>query len=722
MRRTITFRNILVALLTLVLSSQSFAQPQGDFLAVIGTANDVKTVVLFNYEDGTLVDEVFIDLTPLDAGTLKQVVRVGDELWASDQTKDAVYRFDLEGNYIATIGPGNGMDNLRGLRQIGNEVWLSNAGTQNGAPGYAVIRLGLDGQILGNFPVGGSPWAYWPYTNNNVLISFSNVTGFPSQIGIYDQNGTFIAPFNVPGELNFIQQISETQNGDFLAAAFSNATGGYANGVHRYDAQGTYLQVIGGTSGTGPRGCWEMDNGNIMWTNGSGIHIADVNTGTSQLVYGGQFHFVERLTFGGGAAELPFAEDFEGESFPPEGWMVYNPDGAGEEWVSSTAQNHTPGGSKSAFHDYGLSGYMEDGWLVTPAIELPEFYDIQLSFWSFNGFPTYYFKNSVLVSTGSGDPASGDFVEVWAAESVTASWEQSIVNLSTFSGQTVFIAFRYEGDDAHGWYLDDVLVEGSLPVLNPPTNLIATVIVNDVTLTWDAPASKELIGYKVYRDEVAITPTPVTQTTYLDASVSPGTHIYGVSAVYTNGESAKAGPYQVYIAGGVGKIHGFVRDAVTNLTIDQATITASNADNGALTFMTPFGAYYSMLLPAGTYDVTCTAQGYQPFTLENAVVIENMNKGYTFYLQPLTGDYLTGVSEFGNEKINLYPNPASGSVTLNGNGLLEVQIVNQSGLLVYKNKISDFSTTMDISKIPSGLYFIKVQTAEGVKTEKLVIE
>lgn len=720
MRRTITFRNMLLVLLTLFLSSQSFAQPEGDFLAVIGTANDVKTVVLFNYEDGTLVDEVFIDLTPLDAGTLKQVARVGDELWASDQTKDAVYRFDLEGNYIATVGPGNGLDNLRGLRQFGNEVWLANAGTQNGAPGNAIIKLGLDGQIMSNFTVGGSPWAFWPFTNNNILISFSTATGFPTQIAIYDQSGNYIAPFNTPGELNFIQQFSETTNGDFLAASFSNVSGGIPSGIHRYDSEGNYLTIIGGTSGTGPRGCWEMGNGNIMWTNGNGIHIANVTNGTSQQIYAGQFHFVERLTFGGGAVELPFFEDFE--TLPPMGWEAYNMDGAGEEWGPSSNQNHTPGGTTSAFHDYGLSGYMEDGWLVTPAIELPEFYDVQLSFWSFNNFPTYYYKNSVLVSTGSGDPASGDFVEVWAAESVTASWEQTIVDLSTLSGQTVFIAFRYEGDDAHGWYLDDVLVEGSLPVLDPPTNLVATVVVNDVTLTWDAPATKELIGYTVYRDEVAITPTPVTQTTYLDANVSPGTHIYGVSAVYTNGESAKAGPYQVFISGGVGKIHGFVRDAVTNFTINEAMITASNSDNGALTFMTPFGAYYSMLLPAGTYDVTCAAEGYQPFTLENAVVIENMNKGYTFYLQPLTGDYLTGVSEFGNGKFNLYPNPASGSVTLSGNSLQEVQIVNQSGLIIYQSKLNDFSTSIDISRIPSGLYFIKVQSAEGVKTEKLVIE
>ncbi|MBE0638697.1 MAG: choice-of-anchor J domain-containing protein [Bacteroidales bacterium] len=721
MKRSITIRSIFIMLLAVLLNSMTYAQPEGDFLAVIGSAGDVKRIVLFNFEDGTLADDLFLDLTPLDVGTVKQVVRVEDELWVSDQTKDCVYRFDLEGTYISTIGggAGGGLDNLRGLRQLGNEVWLANAGTQNGAPGYAIVRIGLDGQILGNFPVGGSPWAFWPFTNDNILISFSSVTGFLSQIAIFDQSGTLIAPFNLPGELNFIQQISETQNGDFLASAFSNATGGYANGVHRYNAQGAYLQVIGGTSGTGPRGCWELGNGNIMWTNGAGIHIADVTSGTSQVVYAGSFQFVEKITFGGGAVELPFSENFE--SLPPEGWEAYNVDGGGEEWGPSTAQNHTPGGTTSAFHDFGLSGYMEDGWMVTPAINLPEFYSVQLSFWSYNLWPTYYFKNSVLVSTGSGNPADGDFIEVWAATAVTSEWEQTEIDLSNYAGNAVYIAFRYEGDDAHAWHLDDVMVDGSAPVLDPPSNLQATVAVNDVTLTWDAPASKELLGYKVYRDEVLITPAPVTQTTYLDVSVLPGTHIYGVSAVYNSGESEKAGPVQVLIEGGVGKIHGFVRDAVTNYTIDAATVTASNADNGALTIMTPFGAYYSLLLPAGTYDVTCTADGYEPFTAENLLVIENVNKGYTFYLQPLPVDQLTGISTNDQSRFDLYPNPASGAFTITGAGLQEIQILNQAGLVVYHEQLKDFSTVIDVAKIPSGLYFIKVKTNEGTSVEKLII-
>jgi hypothetical protein len=717
MKRTVTFRSVLLAALMLLFGSQIFAQPEGDYMAIVGGSGDVKQVMLFDFEDGTLAYETFLDMSVYDVGTLKHVIRVGDEFWVSDQTKDRIHRLDIDGNLLGQVGDAGGLDNVRGMRIIGDQVWLANAGTQNGAPGNTAVQISMTGEILGSFPVTGSPWSFWPYGADNVLISFSNATGFSSQIAEFTQTGTYLGAWNNPGEINFIQQITPMQNGNYLATSFS--TGSYSSGVHEYDPNGTYLGTIGGTSGAGVRGAWELGNGNVIWTNGNGIHIANTAAGTSSQIYTGSYHYVEKITFAPGTGQLPFAEDFESGAFP-DGWEVYDADGVGEQWVVADEQNHTPGGAYSAFHDFGLMG-MEDGWLVTPAIEFPEFWEIELSFWSYNDWPVDYDKNSILISTGDGNPANGDFVEIWTAASVVEDWEQTFVDLSDYAGNMVYLAFRYEGDDAHGWHLDDILIDGGLPELDPPTNLEAIVAVNDVILTWDAPVTEELLGYNVYRDEVLITPSPITETTYTDLVVPAGTHLYGVSAVYDSGESGKAGPVQVYVEGTVGKIHGFVRDAVTNLVIDEAMITASDADNGVMTFMTPFGSYYSLLLPPGTYDLTCTAEGYQPFTLENAVVLENMNKAYTFYLQPAVGDLLTGINPANQSGFSVYPNPASGQVMISAKGLKEVQIVNQAGMVVYQKQLSDNTIRIDLDNIPSGMYFIKVLTNNGMDVQKLIV-
>ena len=224
MKRAFTLGNFFFVVLAVLYGSTLFAQPQGEYIAALGSADDVKKIVLFDPEDGSLAVDDFLILTPWDVGTVKHALKVENEIWISDQTKDKVYRFDLEGNYLGAIGESGGLDNIRGMNIINGEVWLSNAGSNNGAPGKSVIRIGFDGTILGNFLVEGSPWSFLPYNGDHALISFSNSGSFSSQIAEFDLDGNYLAPWNVPGELNFIQQITELDNGEYIASSFSNAT------------------------------------------------------------------------------------------------------------------------------------------------------------------------------------------------------------------------------------------------------------------------------------------------------------------------------------------------------------------------------------------------------------------------------------------------------------------------------------------------------------------
>ncbi len=100
---------------------------------------------------------------------------------------------------------------------------------------------------------------------------------------------------------------------------------------------------------------------------------------------------------------------------------------------------------------------------------------------------------------------------------------------------------------------------------NPPTNLEATVTGNDVHLAWSlpvyilpgglsvlagtgSPATRALIGYKVFRDGELISAIGDPSTlAYDDWDLAEGTYAYTVSAIYTSGESVPAGPVQVTI-------------------------------------------------------------------------------------------------------------------------------------------------------------------------------
>lgn len=152
-----------------------------------------------------------------------------------------------------------------------------------------------------------------------------------------------------------------------------------------------------------------------------------------------------------------FSEDFESTTFPPTGWTAIDGDVDNSGvWESSTDVNHTLNGLSSAYHGWGNGTTYEKGWLITPAIALPSG-SPQLSFWSYNTYPTYYTKSEVLISTTTSDTTA--FTQIWSPSSVSESWVQTILNLSSYAGQTVYIAFKYSGTDGHGWYLDDVKIQ-----------------------------------------------------------------------------------------------------------------------------------------------------------------------------------------------------------------------------------------------------------------------
>ncbi|MFI4882660.1 MAG: GC-type dockerin domain-anchored protein [Phycisphaerales bacterium JB064] len=271
---------------------------QDQVLLVPDSTNDV--IASFDPFDGSLIDPVFIDLVPLGAGTPKGVAQVGNEIWVSDQLRDRVDRFTLDGDYIDFFGgqvPDGGLDNVRGVNVIGDEVWVFNAGSNNGAPGNAIVRVDpTTATIIGNIPLGASPWFALPY-NGEVLVTIDD------QLDRYDDAGNFLGQFFAAGQLNFLQQTSEMSSGNVLVGAFSSPSG-----IWEISIDGGLLGVILGTADSGARAGWELGNGSIMWTNGDGVNVTDPVTGATVNVLDGNGQFIAML--GEGERCYP---DFDGD-------------------------------------------------------------------------------------------------------------------------------------------------------------------------------------------------------------------------------------------------------------------------------------------------------------------------------------------------------------------------------------------------------------------------
>lgn len=238
-------------------------------------------MVLFNPFDGSLVNSNYFGLA---GGTPVHALQVNNEIWVSEQIGDRIARFDVFGNSLGAIT--GGLDNIRGMGLVNNTVYVTNSGTQNGAPGNSIVMFDTAGNNMGAFSTVGtapSPFGILAY-RDDILVSSSSAN---DDIHQFSLTGASLGTFHNTTNLNFGQQMAYAANGDILAAGFSS------NNVVRLDADTGAL--LGSFTASGARGVYQLGNGNIMWTSSAGAFVFDVNTGGSSLIYAGGGRYLDFL-------------------------------------------------------------------------------------------------------------------------------------------------------------------------------------------------------------------------------------------------------------------------------------------------------------------------------------------------------------------------------------------------------------------------------------------
>ncbi len=106
-----------------------------------------------------------------------------------------------------------------------------------------------------------------------------------------------------------------------------------------------------------------------------------------------------------------------------------------------------------------------------------------LSFQERTNFSSFYEYHGVWISTTTNDrSAFTELVQVPVGNE--DEWKEFEVLLNSYSGQDIYLAFVYEGDDADDWFLDNVKVDLA-PTCLKPTNLADSVNGTTVFLSWD---------------------------------------------------------------------------------------------------------------------------------------------------------------------------------------------------------------------------------------------
>ncbi len=77
----------------------------------------------------------------------------------------------------------------------------------------------------------------------------------------------------------------------------------------------------------------------------------------------------------------------------------------------------------------------------------------------------------------------------------------------------------------------------------------------------------------------------------------------------------------------------------------------------------------------------------------------------------------TGIDE--NEEIQIFPNPAKNQLSITGVAKARVEVFNFQGQSIYSTEISGLSSQLDISKLPCGVYSMRLTTSDGIYVKKL---
>ncbi len=305
---------------------------------------------------------------------------------------------------------------------------------------------------------------------------------------------------------------------------------------------------------------------------------------------------------GGGPSPQDFFEDFESGTLPT-GWLAVDNDGDGYGWINGAENGfgayEGTGCMASASYINGVGALTPDNWLITPAIVVGN--GATLSYWHTAQDPNwadeYYY---VKVSTTGTDLS--DFTDVLWEGVTPADWAQVSIDLSAYAGQTCYFAFEHtDVTDMYWMKIDNFAVSGTktkaqytAPVAISKKNVMpfktkdmSTEEIAVALANYNAKSSKDLLSFDVYRDGEFIGNT--LNTSYVESGVAPGTHTYGVQAIYDEGPApmvtvdvtVEAGDYVFYddfengVAGD--QVACTVNDPAKWTTWDNAPCTSTDA-------------------------------------------------------------------------------------------------------------------------------------------------
>jgi PKD repeat protein len=213
-----------------------------------------------------------------------------------------------------------------------------------------------------------------------------------------------------------------------------------------------------------------------------------------------------------------------------------------------------------------------------------------------------------------------------------------------------------------------------------PTTLIATPSVTGGTYSWSTGATTQ---------QITVTPSVTTtySLTYTAAGCTPVTAA-GIVTVNPNPMVSLGGDTTLCAA-----------DFPYTLL---ATVTGTN---NQFTWSTGDQSQSITIATGGSYTVNVTNSS--GCSASDAIQI--------------TSDPCASLEQISDWNVKVYPNPGSEVVTIESNEIFEqIYLYDSNGKLVYSNSVSANSMTIDVSKLVTGVYEMKLMNSNSIVWRKLI--
>lgn len=235
----------------------------------------------------------------------------------SDQFADVVLEFGWDGSYLGIfsnegVPDSDQLDNVRGIELgVDGALLVANAGLGNDPTRNSIVTFNTvgteispvvfqrEGGIEGPFDVlrvDSGPFA-------GLLVSSEG----NDTITRFDLDGRLIE--RIATGLDFPQQLALTPGGNLLVAVFS------AGRIVEIAPDGTTVQTYEPAGLNGYRGVSVLDDGQLLVTSSSGVHVIDSDGTVSETVAtGSEWRYAERVTVGGTAAPATWSPPRPGDA------------------------------------------------------------------------------------------------------------------------------------------------------------------------------------------------------------------------------------------------------------------------------------------------------------------------------------------------------------------------------------------------------------------------